>query len=121
MAYPLEIHMEFPDRFSDKARRYASARPLYPDELYEFAASVAPGRDRVWDCGTGSGQAAGGLAKFLLSYVQTWSATRRCMSSQGYLFFERAEAALAPFWGAPDEKRNIHMPLHVVAGRHVVE
>jgi len=63
--------MTFPDHFSDKARQYASARPLYPRELYEFVASVAPGRERVWDCGTGNGQAAEGLA----SFFKTVSAT----------------------------------------------
>jgi len=35
--------MAFLDLFSDKAELYAAARPRYPDELFEFATSVALG------------------------------------------------------------------------------
>ena len=55
--------MAFADHFSDAAEAYAAARPLYPAELYAFVASQAPGRERAWDCATGNGQAALGLAK----------------------------------------------------------
>lgn len=51
----------FEDRFSAQAGAYARYRPQYPAALYEWIASIAPGYDRVWDCGTGSGQAAIGL------------------------------------------------------------
>jgi SAM-dependent methyltransferase len=54
--------MRFPDHFSDTADRYARFRPGYPDELFEYLAGLAPARGRAWDCGTGSGQAAQGLA-----------------------------------------------------------
>ncbi len=53
----------FPDHFSDGADRYAQARPTYPDELFRFLASEAPAPGRVWDCATGNGQAARGLAR----------------------------------------------------------
>ncbi|HEY4974549.1 MAG TPA: class I SAM-dependent methyltransferase [Steroidobacteraceae bacterium] len=52
----------FVDAFSDTARRYASARPSYPASLFEFIAELAPARHGAWDCGTGNGQAALGLA-----------------------------------------------------------
>jgi SAM-dependent methyltransferase len=52
----------FIDLFSDAAPLYAEARPTYPAALFEFVASLVPGRRRAWDCATGSGQAAGGLA-----------------------------------------------------------
>ena len=55
--------MPFLDLFSDTAGLYASARPTYPDDLFRFVASIAPSRDRVWDCGTGNGKAAVGLAR----------------------------------------------------------
>ncbi|MFL5521414.1 MAG: class I SAM-dependent methyltransferase [Gemmatimonadales bacterium] len=53
---------EFADHFSGLAAEYARFRPHYPTELFAFLASVAPGRGLAWDCGTGSGQAAIGLA-----------------------------------------------------------
>jgi SAM-dependent methyltransferase len=33
-------------------------RPRYPDELFSWLAENVSSRDRAWDCGTGSGQAA---------------------------------------------------------------
>ncbi|HYC38730.1 MAG TPA: class I SAM-dependent methyltransferase [Usitatibacter sp.] len=55
--------MAFTDFFSEKSQLYASARPTYPDALFRFIAETAPGRERAWDCATGSGQAAVGLAR----------------------------------------------------------
>lgn len=54
--------MAFADHFSEKSRQYAAARPTYPDALFAAIAAAAPGRERAWDCATGSGQAAIGLA-----------------------------------------------------------
>ncbi|HST02113.1 MAG TPA: class I SAM-dependent methyltransferase [Usitatibacter sp.] len=42
---------------------YARARPTYPDELFAFLAAQAPARKSAWDCATGNGQAATGLAR----------------------------------------------------------
>jgi SAM-dependent methyltransferase len=53
----------FEDHFSVQSRQYAEARPSYPDELYAYLASLAPAHSLAWDCGTGNGQAAVGLAK----------------------------------------------------------
>src|SRR5205085_8056471 len=39
------------------------SRPTYPDELFRLLAGWAPAVDRVWDCATGNGQAAIGLAR----------------------------------------------------------
>ena len=58
---------EFIDAFSDTARRYASARPTYPAALFKFLADLAPATRCAWDCGTGNGQAAVGLAEFFES------------------------------------------------------
>lgn len=48
--------------FSAWAGLYARARPTYPDALFEHLAGLCPRRDTAWDCATGSGQAARGLA-----------------------------------------------------------
>ncbi len=48
--------------FGQAAADYAAARPTYPAALFDWLAETAPRRDRVWDCGTGTGQAAVDLA-----------------------------------------------------------
>jgi SAM-dependent methyltransferase len=48
----------FKDHFSGHAADYRAFRPTYPLELFRFLASLTPSHELVWDCGTGSGQAA---------------------------------------------------------------
>ncbi len=54
--------MNFKDHFSKQADDYAKYRPVYPMALFDYLASQAAERKHAWDCGTGSGQAALGLA-----------------------------------------------------------
>jgi SAM-dependent methyltransferase len=54
--------MSFKDHFSKQAADYAKFRPGHPRELFDYLASIAPSRELAWDCGTGNGQAAVGLA-----------------------------------------------------------
>jgi ubiquinone/menaquinone biosynthesis C-methylase UbiE len=54
--------MPFNDHFSALANDYARHRPQYPDSLYQWLASIAPAQTLAWDCATGNGQAATGLA-----------------------------------------------------------
>jgi len=63
--------MTFADHFSSQANAYAAFRPSYPDALGAYLASVAPGRAQVWDCATGSGQAATMLARHFDQVVAT--------------------------------------------------
>lgn len=56
--------MKFADHFSSGSEAYAKFRPRYPEALFEFLATVAPARDEAWDAGTGTGQAAVGLARW---------------------------------------------------------
>jgi SAM-dependent methyltransferase len=63
--------VDFHDYFSDRSRLYASARPTYPEELFRFVAAIAPARERVWDCATGNGQAAIGLARYFTEVEAT--------------------------------------------------
>jgi ubiquinone/menaquinone biosynthesis C-methylase UbiE len=51
------------DLFSAQASQYARFRPHYPEELYTWLLAQVPGRETLWDCATGSGQAAVRLAK----------------------------------------------------------
>ena len=52
----------FVDRFGAVSGDYARFRPQYPSALFDWLASIAPGRSLAWDCATGSGQAAIELA-----------------------------------------------------------
>lgn len=62
---------DFPDHFSSVAADYARFRPRYPDQLLRYVAGVAQGRAFAWDCATGNGQAAIGLAELFDSVVAT--------------------------------------------------
>jgi SAM-dependent methyltransferase len=57
--------------FRAQAQLYAEYRPDYPAELFEFIASAAPRRKLAWDCATGNGQAAVGLAKHFEQVIAT--------------------------------------------------
>jgi len=50
------------DHFSPVAAQYAAFRPRYPEALFAWLASIAPARERAWDCACGSGQATASLA-----------------------------------------------------------
>lgn len=63
--------MSFADHFSRQAASYAAFRPVYPDQLGRFLASVVPGRRRVWDCATGSGQATRILTPHFAEVIAT--------------------------------------------------
>ena len=62
-AYSTIAGVTFADHFSEKSAQYAAARPTYPADLFAALAGVAPALDRAWDCATGNGQAALGLAR----------------------------------------------------------
>lgn len=63
--------MTFHDHFSDRATSYARFRPSYPPELFAWLAAQAAGHDLAWDAGTGSGQAATGLARHFRKVIAT--------------------------------------------------
>lgn len=55
---------EFKDNFSNQSDEYLKYRPTYPDELFQFLASLTKDHELAWDCGTGNGQAAMNLAEY---------------------------------------------------------
>lgn len=57
--------------FGGRAAEYAAFRPDYPAALFEFIARLAPRRRVAWDCATGSGQAAVGLAAYFDRVIAT--------------------------------------------------
>ncbi len=61
----------FADHFSRGSSDYAAFRPRYPAALFAWLAATSPGRELAWDCATGSGQAAIGLARHFARVVAT--------------------------------------------------
>lgn len=55
--------MSFADHFSGDSVAYARFRPHYPEALFDFLARESPTQQEAWDAGTGTGQAAVGLAR----------------------------------------------------------
>jgi hypothetical protein len=61
----------FRDHFSAGAAAYATHRPGYPDGLFALLAELPRRRGTAWDCATGSGQAAQGLARHFERVIAT--------------------------------------------------
>jgi ubiquinone/menaquinone biosynthesis C-methylase UbiE len=61
----------FKDHFSGHAAQYASARPQYPRELFEFINAQCSQKTIAWDCAAGNGQAGIGLSPFFETVVAT--------------------------------------------------
>lgn len=59
----------FKDHFSSASDRYAAFRPNYPPALFAWLAGRCAGHDTAWDCATGSGQAATGLAPYFRAVI----------------------------------------------------
>jgi SAM-dependent methyltransferase len=56
--------MDHHQLFNQGSALYASVRPRYPDELYEYLASCCQQHKAAWDGACGNGQAAIGLAEY---------------------------------------------------------
>lgn len=63
--------MNFKDYFSKQACEYTRYRPHYPIQLFEYLAELTMEHHLAWDCATGSGQAALGLAGYFEKIIAT--------------------------------------------------
>ena len=98
--------MPFNDHFSRQSRAYADYRPTYPGALIEFLASVSAGRQLVWDCGTGSGQAAALLAA---SFERVYASDASAQQIASAPVVERVHFAVATASasGLPDQSCDL--------------
>ena len=85
--------MTFKDHFSKQAADYAIFRPCYPQELFDYLGSIASSRQLAWDCGTGSGQAAVGLALVFDRVIATDASEKQFANAEPH---ERVEYRVAP-------------------------
>ncbi|EMY76140.1 methyltransferase domain protein [Leptospira weilii serovar Ranarum str. ICFT] len=63
--------MSFRDHFSSHSSSYSEFRPGYPKELFLYLKSLVPNGKVVWDCGTGTGQAAVALGEVFEKVIAT--------------------------------------------------
>jgi ubiquinone/menaquinone biosynthesis C-methylase UbiE len=83
----------FKDHFSKQAAEYAKFRPRYPQELFRWLASVAPGNELAWDCATGSGQAAVELAAVFGRVIATDASEKQVANAEQHPRVEYRVAA----------------------------
>ena len=89
----MERGTTFKDHFSRQAADYAKFRPSYPQELFDYLGNIAPSRQLAWDCGTGNGQAAVGLASVFESVIATDASEKQITNAA---LHERVDYSVAP-------------------------
>jgi SAM-dependent methyltransferase len=76
------------DHFSGVSRVYASFRPRYPAELFDFVASIAPGRTFAWDAGAGTGQASVPLKERFTHVIATDISSEQIARARHHILIE---------------------------------
>lgn len=100
--------------FGSKAKAYREARPGYPGALFDWIAEHAPARDAVWDCATGSGQAAASLSeRFGQVFATDVSAEQIAAATQrDHIQFSVAPAEESGLAGASVDAITVATALH---------
>ncbi len=98
--------MNFKDHFSKQAADYAIFRPAYPQELFAYLGTIAPSRQLAWDCGTGNGQAAVGLASEFDRVIATDASEKQIANAQPH---EHVEYRVAPAENSGIESETIDL------------
>lgn len=76
--------MSFKDHFSGHADDYTRYRPTYPAELFAWLAQQVPAHVLAWDCATGNGQAALGLAAHFEAVIATDASANQITSATAH-------------------------------------
>src|SRR5436189_1073227 len=100
--------MSFKDHFSKQAADYAIFRPSYPKELFAYLASIAPSRELAWDCGTGNGQAAVGLASVFDRVIATDASEKQIANAEPH---DRVEYAVQQAENTDIKPRTIDLSM----------
>lgn len=106
MTRPYEYHWH-----ADLYRRY---RPTYPPELYAWLAGLVRGRHVAWDCATGNGQAALGLADHFTRVVATDASVEQLRRAYPHerVRYAAATAEAAPLRDASVDLVTVAQALH---------
>lgn len=111
------------NHFNQQSEQYSLCRPDYPDALFDYLATQVEADATVWDCGTGSGQAAKSLAMRFKKVIATdlnagQLAAATPMKNIEYQSknqknpLELIIKRLAFAWGNANQERVIYWPLH---------
>jgi hypothetical protein len=76
--------MGFKDYFSGYADEYTRYRPTYPAKLFNWLAQRAPAHALAWDCATGNGQAALGLAAQFDAVIATDASSAQIVTAHAH-------------------------------------
>ena len=98
--------MMFKDHFSKQAAGYAKFRPRYPQKLFDYLRSIAPSRRFAWDCATGNGQAAVGLATVFDRVIATDASVKQIGNARS---LERVDYRVAPAENSGIESETIDL------------
>lgn len=98
--------MNFQDHFSRSADGYVRFRPTYPPALYAALVELVTPRRLAWDCATGSGQAAVGLAEYFQRVLATDASPQQLSRAQAH---KRVNYALAYAEKLPVPDRAVDM------------
>lgn len=104
----------FSDHFSVLSSAYAVHRPTYPEGLFTLLAALPARRTRVWDCATGSGQAALGLARHFEQVLATdaSAAQVRAAAAHPRVRYIVAQAEAVPFRSGAFDLITVAQALH---------
>jgi SAM-dependent methyltransferase len=104
----------FKDHFSAHAAEYARYRPRYPDVLFEYLASLCPANEVAWDCATGNGQAAHGLAAHFARVVATDASADQIANAAPHarVAYHVATAAASPLAARAADLVTVAQALH---------
>lgn len=104
----------FSDHFSSLSAAYAVHRPGYPDRLFDLLAELPRRRALVWDCATGSGQAALALARHFERVIATDASTAQVRSGASHprVCYGVAQAEAVPFRSSAFDLITVAQALH---------
>lgn len=94
------------DHFGQVANHYASHRPVYPAELFEWLAFQSTDHRLAWDCGAGSGQASVALARHFDHVLATDMSAEQLAQAIPHPRVEY-RTALAEASGLPDHSADL--------------
>ncbi len=111
--------MRFPDHFSRVASDYATYRPKYPIDLFDWLASMCRRRELAWDCACGSGQASLPLAARFDRVVATDASTVQLTTSErlGNIGYVAAMAEVTPLAVSSVDLVTVAQALHWFVGQ----
>lgn len=100
--------------FAGVAREYASFRPGYPPEMFEWLARACASRQAAWDCGCGSGQASTALAEHFATVWATDIAPEQLAAARRHarVHYSVADAARSGLESASVDLITVAQALH---------